>query len=70
MIYQIWNVMMSIITCARVHFLIYPLNYNSLSDQTQPIIVKNLLKNLEDWDWVPGPFQFSNLLQLLNNQLC
>ena len=26
-------------------------------------------KNLEDWGYVPGPFQFTNLLQLLNNQV-
>ena len=30
----------------------------------------NLLNNLEDWGQVPGPFEFSNLLQLLSNQLC
>ena len=30
----------------------------------------NLLDNLEDWRQVPGPFQFRNLLQLVNNQLC
>ena len=28
------------------------------------------MENLEDWDKVPDPFQFSNLFQLLNNQLC
>ena len=28
------------------------------------------MNNLEDWDKVSGPFQFSNLSQLLNNQLC
>ena len=30
----------------------------------------NLLNDLEDWGYVPGPFQFSNLFQLLDNQLC
>ena len=33
------------------------------------IILSNLLKNLEDWGYVLGPFQFSNLPQLLTNQL-
>ena len=28
------------------------------------------MNNLEDWDEVPGLFQFSNMLQLLNNLLC
>ena len=43
---------------------------------TQPVnqvasttVFMNLLNNLEDWCY-PGLFQFSNLLQLLNNQLC
>ena len=27
------------------------------------------MNNLEDWGYVPGPFQFSTLPQLLNNQL-
>ena len=31
---------------------------------------KNLLNDLEDWGYVPGPFQFNKLLRLLNNQLC
>ena len=34
------------------------------------MIFRNLLSNLEDWGYVPGPFQFSNQLQLLSNQLC
>ena len=38
--------------------------------QTRVIIFGNLLNNLEVWGYVPGPFQFSNPLQLLNNQLC
>ena len=38
--------------------------------QARAIIFRNLLENLEDWDKVPDPFQFSNLFQLLNNQLC
>ena len=28
------------------------------------------MRNLEDWSWIPGPFQFGNLPQLFNNQLC
>ena len=28
------------------------------------------MDNLEDWGEVPGPFQFNNKFQLLNNQLC
>ena len=27
------------------------------------------MNDLEDWGYVSGPFQFINLLQLLNNQL-
>ena len=34
------------------------------------MILRNLLNNLEDWGYVPGPFQFNNLHQLLNNQVC
>ena len=34
------------------------------------IILSNILRNLEDWSWVPGPFQFGNLPQLFDNQLC
>ena len=30
---------------------------------------QDFLNNLEDWGYVPGTFQFSNLFQLLNNQL-
>ena len=37
MIYQIYDVMMSISTWDRVHFWIYVLNHNSLSAQTWPI---------------------------------
>ena len=36
MIYQICDAMMGISTRDRVHFLIYLLNYNSLSHQTWP----------------------------------
>ena len=28
------------------------------------------MNNLEDWGKVPGPFQFSNLVQLLDKKLC
>ena len=34
------------------------------------IIFRNLLKNLTDWGKVPGPCEFSNLLQSLSNQWC
>ena len=77
MIYQICVVMVSISTRDRVHFRIYLLNHNSLSYQTwltdryaMTRILRNLLNNLEDWGKVLSPFQFSNLLQLLINQLC
>ena len=33
------------------------------------MIFRYLLNNLEDWGYVPCPFQFSNVLQLHNNQL-
>ena len=77
MIYQNCDVIVSISTWDRVHFSIYLLNHNSLGHQTWPTdrnkqgatIFSNLLNNLEDVGYVPGPFQFSNLLQLLNNQL-
>ena len=57
MIYQIYDVMMSISTSDRVHFLIHLLNHNSLSHQTWQIntyklgqeLFWNLLNNLEDW---------------------
>ena len=66
---------MSINAWNRVRFWMYPLNHNSLSHQTLPI---DRFKqgqwfsgiNLEDWGYIPGPFQFSNQLQLLSNQLC
>ena len=78
MICQNCDVIMSISTWDRVHFSIYLLNHNSLGHQTWPTdrykqgttIFSNLLNNLEDVGYVPGPFQFSNLLQLVNNQLC
>ena len=60
----------------RVHFWIYLFNHISLSHRTWPqikvreIIFRNLLNSLEDWGQVAGPFQFRNLLQLLNKQLC
>ena len=34
------------------------------------IVFANLLNNLEGWGLLPGSLQFSNLLKLLNNQLC
>ena len=34
------------------------------------MIFMNLLNNLGNWGYIPGLFQFSNLLQLLNNQFC
>ena len=34
------------------------------------IVFRNILKNLEDWGYISDPFQFSNLLQLLNDQSC
>ena len=71
------HVMMSISTWDRVHFWMYHLNHNSLSHQTWPTdryeqgkyFFRNLFNNLRDLGLVPGPFQFSNLLQLLDNQL-
>ena len=32
-------------------------------------IFRDLLNNLENWGEAPDPFQFSNLSQILNNQL-
>ena len=56
---------------------IYILNHNSLSHQLGQMIntskgnnFQESLGNLEDWGYVPDPFQLTNLLQLLNNQLC
>ena len=45
-------------------------NLTNWYKQTRTIIFRNILNNLKDWGYVPGPFQFSHLLQLLNNQLC
>ena len=28
------------------------------------------MNSLENWSYIPDPFQFSNMLKLLNNQLC
>ena len=79
MIYQIYyDIMMNICIWDRVYFWVYLLNRNSLSHQNWPInryklgqkIFWNLLNNLKDWGYVPGPFQFRNLLKLLKNQLC
>ena len=64
MIYQIYDVMMSVSTWDWVHFWIYLLNHNSLSHQMWPndryrLITRNLLNNLEDWGQVPCHFQIS-----------
>ena len=42
------------------------------TSECQGILFSKVLKtlNLEDRGYVPDPFQFSNMLQLLNNQLC
>ena len=58
-------------TWERVHFRIYLLSHRLLSHQTWPIDWfigqgNNFLLSLETFG---GPFQFSNLLQLLNNHL-
>ena len=56
-----------------VYFWIYLLNHSKLGqliDINRTTIFRNLLNNLDEWGWVPGSFQFSNLLQLLNNRLC
>ena len=41
-----------------------------LIDISKDNIFRNLLNYLEVWGYVPGSFQFRNLLQVLNNQLC
>ena len=72
MIYQICDAMMSITTWERVHFWIYLLNHNSLSHQTWSIDRYKQGSQFSGtfWTiWRTGVFQFSNLLQLLNNLL-
>ena len=75
MIYQICDVMMSISTWDWVYFWMYLLNCYSLTTKLGQLIDVSkadiFLKSSERFgglDWVPGPFQFSNLLQLHNNQ--
>ena len=78
MTYQIFGVKMSISPWDRVHFSIYFLNQNSLSHQTSPIDRykqgNNSQESFEQFGglWLKDlvPRQFSNLLQLLDNQLC
>ena len=71
MIYQVCDVMMSISTWNRVHFRIYLLNRNLLSHQTWSIDTYKQGQYFSGiFEQIPGPFQFSNLLQVLNNQLC
>ena len=71
MIYQVSDVIMSINTWNRVHFRIYLLNCNPLSHQTWSIdIYKQGQYFSRIFEQILAPFQFSNLLQVLNNQLC
>ena len=77
LIYQIYGVMMNISIRGKVHFWIYLLNQNSLTNKLGQMIDKRkdniFLKSFEqfgDWSYVLDPFQFSNLLQFLNNYLC
>ena len=74
MIYWICDVMTSISTWDRVH--IFWTTAHKVTKLSQLIDInksnnfQESLNNLEDWGYVPGHFQFSNLLKLLNNQLC
>ena len=38
------------------------------TSSSRAIFFSNLLKILEDWGLVPGPFPFRNLAELLNNR--
>ena len=72
MIYKISDVI-TFSTWDWVYFWIYLLNHSKLGqliDINRTTIFRNLLNNLDEWGWVPGSFQFSNLLQVLNNRLC
>ena len=71
----IWYSWMSISTWDSVHSWIYLLNHNSLTiklgqmiDITKGKIFSEIFWTIWTTGAVPGPFQFSNMLQLLNNQ--
>ena len=74
MIYKICDVTMSIIIWDNMHFWI--IFWTTTHEVTKLGLLidiskgNNLLNNLENWDYIPGPFHFSNIPQLLNNQLC
>ena len=50
--------------------LIKPPNLVNLKILARAVFITNLLNNMENWGYLPDPFQFRNLLQLLSNQLC
>ena len=75
MIYQICDATLNInetrciceyIFWTTTHLVI---KFGQLIDISKSTIFRDLSNNLEDWGYVPGCFQFSNLPQLLNNQL-
>ena len=76
MIYQIYDAMMSL--WDRLHFWLYLLKHNSLRHQTWPVDRYKLEKKFPGSFWTTWRtggklqvfLQLSNLLQLLNNQLC
>ena len=78
MIYQICDVMMGISTWGRLHFWMFPLNHNLVTHQTRSIdwhkqgkYCSEIFKRIwRTWEKFQALFQFRNLLQLLNNELC
>ena len=77
MIYKIYDVMMSVNTCDRMYFWIFILSRNSLTHETWSIDKYKQEKYFSEIFWTIWrtrakfqALQFSNLLQLLNNELC